>query len=167
MLDFSLGLLLLLGGVEEDGGAILRAPVRSLAVWRGGVVEVEKGVKDLVVADLFWIEVQLDYLGVASLIGADVFVGGLVELASLVADGRGRDAGIAAKAASTPQKQPAPNVAFSMLIPIRCVRPGICFGRQFRVLTEEDDSFGIRFHARDYESPEWKRCARSGDIAKS
>ena len=45
LLDFGLGLLFLLRRMEEDGGAILRAPVGSLAVQRGGVVEFKERVE--------------------------------------------------------------------------------------------------------------------------
>ena len=46
-LNLGAGLRLLLRGVEEDGRAVLRAPVRALAVEGGGVVESEEGVKEL------------------------------------------------------------------------------------------------------------------------
>jgi hypothetical protein len=42
LLDLGASLRLLLGRVEEDGRAVLRAPVRALAVEGGGVVEGKK-----------------------------------------------------------------------------------------------------------------------------
>jgi hypothetical protein len=42
----------LLWGVEEDGAAILRAPVGTLAVELGGVVELEESIEQLFVRDL-------------------------------------------------------------------------------------------------------------------
>ena len=89
LLDLSAGLCFLLGGVEEDGGAVLRAPVRALAVECGGVVEGEEGVEKLFEADAVGVEVEFDDLGVAGLVGADVLVGGAVELAALIPDGSG------------------------------------------------------------------------------
>jgi hypothetical protein len=93
LLDLGLGLLLLLGGMEEDGGAILRAPIGTLAIRRSGIVEIEERVQNLFVADFFGIELQLDYFGVAGLISADVFVGRLVEGTAFIADGGGRNPG--------------------------------------------------------------------------
>ena len=90
---FGFGLRFLLRRVEEDGGAILRAPVGSLAVQRGRVVEFKEGVEQLLEADLFWIKVELYHFGMAGLVSADVTVGGLVELAALVANGGRGDAG--------------------------------------------------------------------------
>ncbi len=93
LLDLGLGLRFLLGSVKEDGGAILRAPVGSLTVECGGVVKFEESVEQFLIADFFGIEVKLDDFGMAGLVGTDVFVGGLVELASLITDGGGGDAG--------------------------------------------------------------------------
>ena len=49
LLDLGPRLRLLLRRVEEDRGAVLRAPVRPLAVERGWVVQVEEGVEQLLV----------------------------------------------------------------------------------------------------------------------
>ena len=76
LLDLGAGLRLLLRRVEEDGRAVLRAPVRALAVEGGGIVQGEEGVEQLLVADLGGVEFQLDHFGVAGLVGADVPVGG-------------------------------------------------------------------------------------------
>ena len=118
LVNLCLGLRLLLRRVEEDGGAVLRAPVRTLAVEGSGVVEGEKGVEELVVGDAGGVEVEFDDFGVASGVGADIFVAGAVKLAALIADGGCGDAGDGATEASTPQKQPAPKVAFSMLMAV-------------------------------------------------
>jgi hypothetical protein len=93
LLDFGAGLRLLLGRVEEDGRAVLRALVRTLAVEGGGVVEGEEGIEKLLEADPRRIEVHLDHLGVAGLVGADVLVAGPLQRAALIADGRRRHAG--------------------------------------------------------------------------
>src|SRR5579871_6675226 len=47
LLDLRVRLLFLLGRVEEDGGAVLRAPIGTLAVESCGVVELEEGVEEL------------------------------------------------------------------------------------------------------------------------
>jgi hypothetical protein len=93
LLDFGASLRLLLRRVEEDGRAILRAQVRPLAVEGGGVMKCEEGIQQLLIRDLRGIEVQLDYLGVAGLVRAHVFVTGLVKRAALIANSRGRYAG--------------------------------------------------------------------------
>ena len=108
LVDLGVGLRLLLRRMEEDGGAVLRAPVRALAVEGGRVVEIEKRVQQLLEADLLGIEIEFDDLGVAGLVGADVLVGWATAVAVTP--------GMAANAASTPQKQPAPKVAFSMVM---------------------------------------------------
>jgi uncharacterized membrane protein (UPF0127 family) len=85
--------------VEEDGGAILSAHVRSLPVQRGGIVIVPENFEQVAVADYLGIEGDLDYFGVASAIRADIFVSGVVELSAGVADLRGFDARQAPKRA--------------------------------------------------------------------
>jgi len=93
LFDLCKGLGFLLRRVKEDGGAVLRAPVRSLAVEGGGIVQGEEGVKDLVVGDARRVEVEFDNFRVTRAVCANVFVGGPVELTALVAySGRG-DAG--------------------------------------------------------------------------
>jgi len=87
LFDLCLGLLLLFRGVEEDGGAILRAPVRALAVEGRGVVQGKEGVQKLLVADLRGVEVELDHLGMACSVSAYIFVVGPLQLAALIADG--------------------------------------------------------------------------------
>ena len=79
--------------MEEDGRAVLCAPVRALAVEGGGVVESEEGVQKLLEADLRGVEVHLDHLGVAGLVGADILVAGPLQRTALIADGRRRHAG--------------------------------------------------------------------------
>ena len=56
-------------------------------------MQAEKGVEQCLVADLVGIEIHFDDLGVASAVGADVFVAGPVECAALIANSRGKDAG--------------------------------------------------------------------------
>src|ERR1700676_1339290 len=63
LLDLGPGLLLLLGGMEEDSGPVLGAPIGSLAVERGGIVQREERIEDVLVAHLLGIEIQLDHLG--------------------------------------------------------------------------------------------------------
>src|ERR1035441_709030 len=73
--------------MEEDGGAILRAPVRPLAVQGGWIVEGKKRVQKLLVTHFLRVEVEFHNFGVSSLVGTDVPVRGPVELATLIAHG--------------------------------------------------------------------------------
>src|SRR6185312_9774033 len=79
--------------VIEDRGAVLRAPIRPLAVFGGGVVQRKEGVEERLVADLFGIEIQLDGLCMAGRVSADVTIGGPVRGAALIADGGRRHTG--------------------------------------------------------------------------
>jgi hypothetical protein len=74
LLDFGASLRLLLRRVEEDGRAILRAPVRTLAVDGGGVVKSEKSVQQLLVADLGRVKVYLYHLSVACFVCAYILI---------------------------------------------------------------------------------------------
>jgi len=95
--NFGFGLCLLLGGVKEDGRAVLAAPVGALAVKGGGVVKGEEGVEDVVVGGDGRVEVELDDFGVAGCVGADVFVAGPLHGAAFIANrccchaGKGRE----------------------------------------------------------------------------
>ena len=93
LLDFCKSLLLLLWRVKEDGRAILRAPVRSLAVERRGIVQLEERVEQFFVAHFFRVEIDLDDFRVAGLIGAHVLISRAVMRSALVAHGRRRHAG--------------------------------------------------------------------------
>src|SRR5581483_10520190 len=87
------GLLLLLGRVEEHRRAVLAADVRPLAVALGRVVRAPEEVEQLLVRDVRRIELDLDRLGMAGRVGADVVVRGTVGVATGVADPGGGDAG--------------------------------------------------------------------------
>jgi uncharacterized membrane protein (UPF0127 family) len=78
--------------MEEDRGAVLVADVRSLAVQRGRVVIIPEDFEQVVITDDLGIEGDLDHFGVAGAIRADVFIGGMVQLATGIADLRGLDA---------------------------------------------------------------------------
>ena len=82
----------LLGRMEEDGRAVLRADVRSLPVQSGRVVIIPEDFEQVVIVDDLGIEGDLDYFGMAGAICADVFIGGVIELAAGVPDLRGFDA---------------------------------------------------------------------------
>jgi len=56
-------------------------------------VKFEEGVEDLLVRNLGGIEVELDNFRVASLVSADILIGGALERAALIADGGGGDSG--------------------------------------------------------------------------
>ncbi len=83
---------LLLGRVEEDGGAVLGADVGALAVEGGGIVDREEDLKDVFEGDAGGIEGELDDLGVARGAGADGLVGGMGIVAAGVAGDDVRDA---------------------------------------------------------------------------
>ena len=62
------------------------------------------------------IELDLDHFGVAGLIAANIFVSRILRRAAGVTDRGIRHAFDLRNVASTPQKQPAPKVAFSVVI---------------------------------------------------
>jgi hypothetical protein len=84
---------LLLGRVEKDGGAILRAPIRTLPVDLRGVVILPENFQQLAEAHLGRIEVYFHGFGMPGAVGADFFVRGVVSLSADVADARPRDSG--------------------------------------------------------------------------
>src|SRR5580704_15445324 len=84
-----LGFGLLLGGMIEDRGTVLRTDVRALAIERGRVVIVPEDLKQVVVADDGGIEGDFEALGVSGAPRAHVFVRGLRERSSGVAYLRG------------------------------------------------------------------------------
>ena len=63
----------------------MRPDVRALAIGRGGIVDGEEDVQQIAIADLFWIEGDLHHLGVACAPGANLFVGGVGDVAARVA----------------------------------------------------------------------------------
>ena len=93
LFDPGVGLGFLLRRMEKDGGAILCAPIRTLAVESGWVVEGEEGVEELIEGDARRVEVEFDDFRVAGGVRADVFVGRPVQLAAFIADSGGCDAG--------------------------------------------------------------------------
>ena len=89
-----LGSYLFLLGVEiENLGSILRTDIGALAVKLCKIVGLEKQLCQLLVADYFGIIRDLDGLGVAGFVGADLLVGGIVNVAARVSDGCGDNAG--------------------------------------------------------------------------
>src|ERR1019366_6306892 len=91
LFDFGLGLRFLLWRVEEDGRAVLRAPIWPLAVQRGGIVKRKERVQQLIKAHLLRVEVQFHHFRVSGLVRAHVLVGGLLQRAALIASRRGLD----------------------------------------------------------------------------
>ena len=84
---------LLLRRVEEDGGTVLRAPVRSLAVELRGVVVLPEDFQQVCVAHLRRIVLDLNRFGVAGAIGTNFFVGGIVGVSAGIAHAGGYYAG--------------------------------------------------------------------------
>ena len=83
----------LLVGVGEDHRAVLVADVRPLAVELGRVVDLEVLLDQVLVAHLGGVEDDLADLDVAGGAGADLLVGGVVDVTALVPDGGLDDAG--------------------------------------------------------------------------
>ena len=108
-----LGRGLLFRGMVKNGGAILLSEVRTLAIHLCWVVHFPKRIKQLFVADFGRIKRNLNHFGVAGGVGTNVLVRGIFCVAAGITGDRLNDAGDARELASTPQKQPAPNVAIS------------------------------------------------------
>src|SRR5690348_9961323 len=87
----SAGRALLLGTVEENGRAILRAEIRTLAVGRGGIVHLPEMVEQLVIGNFAGIEGDLDGFGVAGAVGTHILVGGIGQTAAGIAHRRIRN----------------------------------------------------------------------------
>ena len=77
----------------ENRRAILRAYVRALAVKLCKIVRLEKQLCNLLVADYFRVERDLDGLGMAGFVGADLLVGRIRNMAARISDGCGDNAG--------------------------------------------------------------------------
>ena len=107
---------LLLGRVEEDGRAVLRADVGPLAVQLRRVVAVPEDVEQRVVRDHRRVVVHLDDLGVAGRrrVQTSLYVGIVEACRRCSRRPSSSTPGILRNSSSTPQKQPAPNVAFAM-----------------------------------------------------
>jgi len=82
----SLGLRLLLGRMEKNRGAVLRTPVRALAVDLGGIVVFPENFQQVGIGDFGGIELDFDGFGVARAIGTDFLIGWVFRLAAGVAD---------------------------------------------------------------------------------
>ncbi len=80
--DVGFGDALLVGGVEEDGGAVGGAFVGALAVEGGGVVDGEEDAEKLAVGDAGGVEDDFYGLGVVGGFGGDLVVGGGVGCSS-------------------------------------------------------------------------------------
>src|SRR5437588_514302 len=65
----------LLGVMEENGGAVLRADIWALAIERGGIVIRPEDIEQLVVGDARRVEIHLDSFGMPGLAGADILIG--------------------------------------------------------------------------------------------
>src|SRR5712692_959807 len=90
--DVGLSDALLLRAGVEDGRAVLRAGIRTLAIpLRGIVRDGEKNLQELAVAELRWIIGDADGFGVAGKAQGYALVGRRLEVAARVAGGHGRN----------------------------------------------------------------------------
>ena len=76
----------------KDHRAILRPHIGTLSIQRSRIVIRPKNIKKLIVMDLRRVEFQLDGLGVAGLIAANIFVARIVFVSTRIPDGRRCDA---------------------------------------------------------------------------
>ena len=95
--------------------AVLVADVRALPVQLRRVVLGEEDGEQLLVGDALRVVGDLDDLGVARAVAADLLVGRVRGRAARIADRVALTPSSRRNAASTPQKQPAPNVAFASI----------------------------------------------------
>jgi hypothetical protein len=91
--DERLGLFLLVVAVREDRRAVLRAHIRSLPVELGRVVNGEKHLEQVAVADLVGVVLDLDDLGMACVAGTDLSVRRIGHVAAGVAGDSRLDTG--------------------------------------------------------------------------
>src|SRR3990170_1098898 len=87
---FEIALVILLRPVEHRG-AVLRTHTRPLPIRRRGVMAVPEDIEQLLVGDLRRIVNHLYCLRVSGPVGADVFVGRVLQAAARVAHARGAD----------------------------------------------------------------------------
>ena len=76
----------LLGGMKENGGAILRAPIRPLPVELGGIMILPEDFQQLFVSHLGGIEFDFHRFGVPGAVSANFFVGRIFGLAANIAN---------------------------------------------------------------------------------
>jgi len=77
---------LLLVGVVEDRGTILRSGVIPLPIGGGRIVNSEKELAELAIRDLAWIELHVDHLCMSRVARANVLVGRVLLRAAEIAD---------------------------------------------------------------------------------
>src|SRR4051812_48622647 len=75
--------------MEENGAAILRAPVWSLAVLRCGIVIFPEDIQQRFVRHLCRIELDFHHFGMAGLVTTNIFVGWILRCAAGISDGCG------------------------------------------------------------------------------
>src|SRR5579872_2342704 len=79
-------LRLLLRRVEKDGGTILRAPIRPLAVNLGGIVVLPENLEQVGIRHFGGVEVDFHGLGVAGAVSANLLIGWTVGVPAGIAD---------------------------------------------------------------------------------
>jgi hypothetical protein len=86
--DLRAGLGKLLVGMGEDDAAILRAPIRTLAIHLGGIVHREERIQQRLVGKAGWIESDLNDLRMACAVCTNFFISWVFEIAAFVSYGR-------------------------------------------------------------------------------
>ncbi len=79
----ALGLLLLLVRMKKDRGAILRAPVWTLAIDLGRIVVFKEHFQQLRITQFGGIELNFDGFGMTGAVGADIFIGRVKKVTGL------------------------------------------------------------------------------------
>jgi hypothetical protein len=111
----------LLGRVCEDCRAVLRAIIGTLAIHLRWIVHVPEGVNQGFITDLSRVEGHLNNLGVAGVIGANVFIGRVLRMAVAVADGGVNNSRDHAKLDfDSPEAAGSKGSGFSHVIPSFC-----------------------------------------------
>ena len=106
----------------------MRADIGSLPIQRRRIVIGPENIEQLFVTNDRRIELDLDNFGMSGLIGANIFVGRIFRVAAGIPTAASVTPWMLRKVASTPQKQPAPKVAFSVVI--RCMMKRDSFRRK-------------------------------------
>src|SRR5437016_3380568 len=101
--------------MEENGAAVLRAPIRPLAVLGRWIVVLPEDVQQRVIRHLRGIELHFYHLGMSRLVCADFFIRRILSVAAGIAHGRCHHAGSLTKSGfHTPKTSGAESGLFNL-----------------------------------------------------